>query len=81
MRDDRSEERSENNSDSENDGDYLDPSKESDYELISKLRHGLMKSTSLVMTSGSGDDEEAGNYSELQDFNFDSMPNSNINQN
>ena len=50
------------NEDSDNNGDYLDPSKESDYELIPKLRHGFMKANSL------SSDED--NYSELQDLDL-----------
>ena len=58
---------SDGNDESENDGDYLDPSKDSDYELISKLRYGLMKGSSV------GEDED--NYSELQDLDYESSAN------
>ena len=59
---------SDGNEDSDIDGDYLDPSKDSDYELISKLRFGLMKGSNLG--------EEDDNYSELQDVDYESTSNS-----
>ena len=59
---------SDGNADSDdNDGDYLDPSKDSDYELISKLRFDLMKGNSPCM------DED--NYSELQSLDYESTSN------
>ena len=58
------EDASDQNEDSDNDGDYLDPSKDSDYELISKLRHGLIEANSL-----SGDEA---NYSELENLDYES---------
>ena len=58
---------SDGDQDSEDEGDYLDPSKDSDYELISKLRCGLMKQNNL--------DDEEDNYSELQNFEYESIAN------
>ena len=58
---------SDGNEDSEDEGDYLDPSKDSDYELISKLRCGLMNENNL--------DEDDDNYSELQNLEYESISN------
>ena len=51
---------SDGNDGSDDDGDYLDPSKDSDYELISKLRYGML--------NGRNVSEEEDNYSELEDL-------------
>ena len=56
--------------DSDIDGDYLDPSKDSDYELISKLRHGL--------TKGHNFEEDEENYSELQELDYESGSNNKL---
>ena len=53
--------------DSDDEGDYLDPSKDSDYELISKLRCGLLKENNL--------NDEEDDYSELQNFEYESIAN------
>ena len=59
---------SDGNEDSEDEGDYLDPSKDSDYELISKLRCGLMKNSSR-------EDDDDNDYSELQNLEYESISN------